>query len=149
MQPKGSGAFLGALRGLFHEARRDMTESPDNLPSAPYPKPTAQVEPYVDVLGTDLAIEFLLTFGGAPVYIPDNPGDKSELVALIGIEKTRALAAEKHRLQARVPLAKHWLIRCLRARGEPVLQIARTLRMSDVSVRRVLNQPNRRVTTWD
>lgn len=125
-----------------------MTDVPDNLPSAPYPKPKAQVEPYVDVLGTDLAIEFLLTFGGAPVYIPDNPGDKSELVALIGIEKARALAAEKHRLQARVPLAKHWLIRCLHARGMPVLKIARKMRISDVAVRNTLNQPDRKVQSW-
>lgn len=123
--------------------------TPNDVPTAPYPKPTAQVEPYVDVLGTELAIEFLLTFGGAPLYIPENPGEKPELVAVIGVDRTRALAAQKHRLQARVPLAKHWLIRCLHARGLPVLRIARKRHMSDVSVRRVLNQPNRRVTSWE
>lgn len=122
-----------------------MTDPARNtLPSAPYPKPTAQVETYVDVLGTDLTIDFLLTFGGAPLYIADNPGEGSELVALIGVEKAKALAAQKHRLQERVPLAKNWLIGCLYARGMPVLRIARQLHVSDVTVRRALSAAKKR-----
>jgi hypothetical protein len=32
--------------------------------SRPMPKPTAQVKPYVDILGVDLTVDFLLAFGG-------------------------------------------------------------------------------------
>ncbi|MDA7427900.1 helix-turn-helix domain-containing protein [Primorskyibacter aestuariivivens] len=108
-----------------------------------YPKPPAQVQPYVDVLGPALALDPLLTFGGSVVYIPDAPGDRSELVALIGYDKARELARQKHRLQNRVPLAKPWVIAGLRARGYSINKIARTLYMSDVSVRAILKRSRR------
>lgn len=36
-------------------------------------RPPAHLEPYVRVLGTDLAIEFLLSFGGAELYLSPIP----------------------------------------------------------------------------
>lgn len=34
-----------------------------SVPTRPLPKPTAQVQPYVDVLGLELTVQFLLKFG--------------------------------------------------------------------------------------
>lgn len=90
----------------------------------PAPRPTAQVAPYVDVLGIDLAVEFLLTVGGAELALARNPGEHSQLVALVGQEKARALAARDDLLQRRVPLAKRWLLpfcigRAIPGRGSP------------------------------
>ncbi len=67
-----------------------------NLPARPFPKPPTQVEIYVKTLGTDLTIEFLLKFGGAELYIPEAPQERSRLTVLIGIEKTKELAKQDH-----------------------------------------------------
>ncbi len=60
-----------------------------NVPAIPYPKPTAQVAPYVDALGVDLAIAFLLRFGGTEVYIAANPRGGSDLEGVIGPDQIR------------------------------------------------------------
>jgi len=108
------------------------------LPAKPLPKPTAQVAVYVEVLGAELAVIFLLTFGGAELYLAQNPNGRSQVEAVIGYEKARALAAQDHRLQRRVPLAKKWLAQMLNWQGRSIAGIARTLRTSDVSVRNML-----------
>jgi len=104
----------------------------------PYPKPTAQVEQYVAVLGYPLAIRFLLTFGGAELSIAREPKSRSRLTQLVGKEKARELAQCDHLLQRRVPLAKKWLAECLLSEGYGIADIARILRVSDVSVRKML-----------
>lgn len=109
-----------------------------NTRARPYPRPTAQVAPYVEALGFDLAIAFLLRFGGAEMYVADTPRGRSEAEALLGEDACRALGAVAHRLPKRVPLAKTWLALCLQARGLSVAEIARTLRVTDVTVRRML-----------
>ncbi len=103
-----------------------------------YPKPPAQAEVYVSVLGPDLAIEFFLTFGGAELPMSGKPRTGSRLVTLVGLEKARAMADQSHLMQTRVPLVKRWIAGCLRARGQSVAEIARTLRVTDVSVRKYL-----------
>jgi len=113
-------------------------------PSIRYPDPPAQVEVYVAVLGCDLTIDFLLTFGGTELYLTETPKDRSRLVALVGKEKAAALGRQAHLLQRRVPLAKPWLAACLGARGLSVAEIARTLRVTDVSVRGWLRADKRR-----
>lgn len=110
----------------------------DNLPAVPYPKPTAQVEPYVEVLGFELAIAFLMQFGGAELYIAKDPKGRGQLEALVGADRVKALGAIDHRLQRRVPLAKPWLAACLSARGLNIAEIARVLRTSDTSIRKWL-----------
>jgi hypothetical protein len=37
----------------------------------PFPKPPAQVQHFVEVLGPELTVQFLLAFGGAELYIAD------------------------------------------------------------------------------
>ncbi|WP_457650346.1 terminase gpP N-terminus-related DNA-binding protein [Profundibacter sp.] len=100
-----------------------------------HPKPPAQIEAYVEVLGVDLTVEFLLSFGGAELYIGKNPGDKSRLVKLVGPERAKALGRITERLQRRVPLEKPWTARFLSWKGCSIAEIARKLHVSDVSVR--------------
>tara|TARA_R110002073_G_scaffold307957_1_gene477822 strand:- start:154 stop:528 length:375 start_codon:yes stop_codon:yes gene_type:complete len=108
------------------------------LPARVMPKPSAQVAVYVDVLGAELAVTFLLTFGGAELYLAQNPKGRSQVEAVVGFDKASALAAQGHQLQRRVPLAKKWLAQMLKWQGHSTANIARTLRISDVSVRRML-----------
>lgn len=105
------------------------------LPKPPAPKPPAHVEPYVHVLGTDGAVEFLLTFGGGELYLPREPRPDSPVVALLGKTRARALGQAAARLPKRVPTAKPWLAAVLRSRGLSVTEIARKLHASDVAVR--------------
>jgi hypothetical protein len=103
----------------------------------PMPKPTAQVEAYVEVLGVDLAIDFILMFGGADLYLPNDPKGGSEAEKLLGYDKLKALAARPN-MQRRVPLAKRWLAKMLHWKGYTNAHIARTLRVSTTSVQRFL-----------
>lgn len=107
-------------------------------PTSNYPKPTAQVEPYVRILGTRLAARFILAFGGAELAIAREPNVRSRLVHLVGIEKAREMGQALHLLPRRVPLAKQWLSLVLLAEGLSVADIARTIRASEVSVRKML-----------
>lgn len=101
----------------------------------PMQRPTAQVEAYVKAMGPDLAVSFLLHFGGADLFIPKRPNAATAYVPLIGIEAARALGERADTLQKRVPLAKDWLVAMLDWQGCTVAEIARELRISDVSVR--------------
>lgn len=99
------------------------------------PRPPAQVQPYVEVLGVDGAVEFLLTFGGAELYVAANPKGRGKVERIFGMDKAAALAAMVERLPRRVPTAKPWIAQVLRTRGLPVAEIARRLHATDVSVR--------------
>lgn len=105
-----------------------------------YPRPPAQVAPFVEVLGVDGAMSFLLTFGGAELYLARAPKGRSRVVQLLGADKARALAemAELRSLPARVPTAKPWLARCLHSEGLAKAEIARRLHVTDVTVRKWL-----------
>lgn len=99
----------------------------------------AHLQPFVDLLGEDDAIRFLLEFGGGPVYLSANPTAASSIAAIIGREKTVSLAKELGPGSIRVPQGKPWIAERLRARGISVLGIARQLKMKDDTVRRWLN----------
>jgi hypothetical protein len=100
------------------------------------PKPTAQVEPFHEVLGPELTVVFLLKFGGSEVFFSANPQGHSEAEKLIGPERIRALVANpKLEPRMRIPLANRWLAKMLHWQGHSTLHIARTLRASSVSVR--------------
>lgn len=104
------------------------------------PRAPAHIAPYVDVLGVDMAIDFLLTFGGSPLYWAKNPR-QSRLTDLVGVEKAAALAvaAEANRLHPRIPLAPEWLARAMFAKGLPIAEISRRLHKSDTAVRRYIS----------
>lgn len=109
-----------------------------SLPARPMPRPTAQVEPYVRALAPELAVTFLLHYGGAELYVRRDRFDAAEYLPLIGDEGARSLANYAHKMQKRVPLAKTWMTLMLDWQGHSVTEIARKLRVSDVSVRRML-----------
>ncbi|WP_375227526.1 helix-turn-helix domain-containing protein [Roseobacter sp. S98] len=113
------------------------------------PPPPANLKSYVDILGTDMAVEFLLTFGGAEMYFPDRPGDNSELVRTVGVEKARAICAASGRIKGRIPIGKPWIARVLNAKGLSNAKIARRLHVSDVTVRKYLSGEQRSPNTSD
>ena len=121
---------------------------PDARPSTalarPMPRPTAQVDPFVAVLGAELAVQFLLQFGGAELYLAKNPKGRSAVSELVGHEKARALAeSDGVAAQRRIPLAKRWLATMLSWQGHSTAHIARTLRVTDSSVRKWLKEAGR------
>lgn len=104
------------------------------------PKVPAQIEPYVRVLGVDGAVEFLLSFGGAELYIPRNAKGKSMVAKKFGIEKAQALAEASELLPRRVPTAKPWIARQLYKKNLSVAEIARRLHVTDVTIRSYLKR---------
>jgi DNA-binding transcriptional regulator YiaG len=104
----------------------------------------ANLEPYVRVLGVDLAIMFLTEFGGAELYLARQPKGRSRVAKLIGTERAALLAEAAEHLPRRVPLGKRWIAQVYRERGLSTAEIARRLRTSDVTVRGWLKPPDRR-----
>lgn len=103
------------------------------------PRPPAHIAPYVEALGVDTAVKFLLHFGGAELYIPRDPKGGSEVAQVLGLDAARALAAlaDRAHLPRRVPTAKPWLACTLKVtEGLSHAKIARRLHASDVAVRR-------------
>ncbi|MBK6466489.1 MAG: hypothetical protein IPF96_06125 [Rhodobacter sp.] len=78
------------------------------------PRTTAQVAPYVECLGHELAVRFLLDYGGAELYLASGPKGRSAVEALVGPEAV-ARMADHYQLgqRVRVPLARQWLARML------------------------------------
>lgn len=103
----------------------------------------AHIQPYVDILGVDGTVEFLMTFGGAELSLRANPR-QGQLVNLLGVERAAALAEAAGHLPRRIPLAKPWIAHQLHERGLSVAEIARTLHVSDVSVRAYLKPRGKR-----
>jgi len=103
-----------------------------------FPHPPAHVAAYVRALGPELAVKFLMTFGGADLAIGSNPQRRSRLVRTVGYEPARRLA-DIGGLPKRVPLAKPWIARMLAFKGLSTAEIARRLHASDVAVRRWLS----------
>ena len=116
------------------------------LPAKPFPKPPAQIAPYVDILGPAMTVQFLLTFGGAELYIPKSPKGRSRIETMIGRQKVKALANSDHLLQRRVPLANPWVAVCLHYQGIATNEIARKLRITDITVRKYLKRYDGRDT---
>ena len=116
-----------------------MSEVPKTAIARPMPRPTAQVAPDVEVLGAELAVAFLMAFGGAELYLGNQTKGQASHAALLTHDQAKALAANP-RLQRRVPLAKRWLAAMLHWQGNSTAAIARQLRVSDVSARRWLKE---------
>jgi hypothetical protein len=108
--------------------------------------PPANLEPYVRVLGEELAIRFLSEFGGAELYFSKRPQERSRIAALVGEEKAIALAVASERLPKRIPLGKRWIAQVYKARGLSTAEIARRLRATDVAVRGWLKPDDRQLT---
>ncbi len=101
------------------------------------PRPPAQIADIVEILGPDLTATFLLRFGGAELYMAEDPKGRSQVEALVGTDRARSLATLTNR-QRRVPLAKPWGASHLRFKGATIAEIARTPHVTDITVRRYL-----------
>lgn len=99
------------------------------------PRPPAHVEPFVRVLGVDLAIRFLLRFGGAELYLSPTPKGRSDLAQEFGIEAAAQIAMAAEHLPRRVPLAKEWIAAVWSQQGLSTAEIARRLHVTDVTIR--------------
>ncbi|WP_172298315.1 helix-turn-helix domain-containing protein [Pseudoruegeria sp. HB172150] len=104
--------------------------------SVPVP---ANLRPFVRILGTDGAIDFLLSFGGSEVYFAVSPKGKSRVEQMVGYDKAAALC-QAH-LPSRIPTGKPWIAAVWHARGLPKAEIARRLHVADKTVRSWLNRP--------
>lgn len=109
---------------------------------SPAPKVPAHVQPYVDVLGVSGAVSFLLQFGGSEVYLSDRPQARSMLTQSIGRTNVQELAKRFGADHVRVPVAKPFIAQHLNARNMAVAEIARTLHVTDNTVRTYLNPPS-------
>jgi hypothetical protein len=125
------GARIGAVRAA-PAGEVDAGRSGNALPC---PEPPANIEGFVQVLGEDGAAAFLLRFGGATLNLSANPRGGSAVADLVGLDAASALGRLQRRPD-RIPVAKQWLTGYLLSRGYPVAEIARTLRVTDVTVRR-------------
>ncbi len=117
--------------------KRPAPKQEGKLPMA-YPKPTAQVEPYVEALGLEDTLKFIAAFGGTEIYIATDPKSRSRVVEVVGYAKARMLASIIERLPRRVPLAKKWRAKVYHAMGHSKAEVARKLSVHEDTVRRYL-----------
>lgn len=96
----------------------------------------AHLRVFVEALGEDGAVDFLLAFGGSELLLGSRPMANNPVRQALGDEAARALAAVSHRLPREIPLGKRWLVQVLTARGLSQGEIARRLHIGVRSVRR-------------
>lgn len=96
----------------------------------------AHVQPFVDVLGAEDAVRFLLAFGGTGMYLPAQRAHNSAAVDLIGAEQTVALGKRLGGGNHKIPTAKRWIAQYLRFEQRlSIAEICRQLHMTEPTVR--------------
>ena len=109
----------------------------------------AHLRPYIDVLGEERAVEFLLEFGGGTFYLAADPKGNSEIARYLGLDLAAQLVAvlrsASSSTYARVPTAKPWIASVLRGRKLSIGAIARKLHVTDVTVARWLPSDNAQI----
>ena len=98
-------------------------------------KVPAHLQPYIETLGEELGIEFLLSFGGSYVYLSERPQQRSPISGLIGQEKAVELAQRVGSGSLRIPVGKPFIARHFRAKDWTINAIASKLHVTDVTVR--------------
>ena len=101
-------------------------------------KVPAYIEPYVEVLGVELALELFLVCGGSQIYLSRKSGDRTTAAQTIGASQVERLADRMGHGYIKVPLAREWIARTMRRQGKSDNEIARTVRADVASVRRWL-----------
>lgn len=99
-------------------------------------KVPANLAPFINTLGFDKGIEFLLRFGGGAMYLPKKPQDgRSMASSLLTAEEIIALSQAIDRDYLRIPVGKKFIAQYLRSQNVSVGEIARRLHMTDVTIR--------------
>lgn len=111
------------------------------IPGAPVP---AHLRVFVDVLGADQAVAFLLKFGGGVSYFSESPQERSPIASFAGVDNARALARALGSGSVRIPTGKPFIARYYRDMGWKVTAIARQLHVTDVTVRSMLRTADSR-----
>lgn len=94
---------------------------------------------FVDTLGEEDAVAFLLAFGGGRLNIGAQLQVNNPIVQELGLEVAQKLAAVSDRLPADIPLGKKWIAQVLRSKGLSIAKIARKLHQTEATVRRHLS----------
>ncbi|MEO0632907.1 MAG: hypothetical protein AAFY52_02085 [Pseudomonadota bacterium] len=101
---------------------------------AKLPPPCDAAETYVELLGEQTALAFILEFGGSEVFIPEKPRGKGMVEAIVGYEGMKALRHASFEASFRIPLANKWVAQCLHVQGHSINAIARRMRMTTNTV---------------
>ena len=129
------GWLAGRVAGsAFRPPAHLLARPPACLPH-PWPAP-AQVRIPAHCLTSNNRHVRARQLWGSDVYTED-----SDLVALVGADGARALAREWGGNALKVPLARSWVARVLRARGLSQARIARHMRTTENTVRLMLQGP--------
>jgi hypothetical protein len=102
------------------------------------PPPPAELAHLAEPLGAEKLFALIDAHGGTNLYIPRAPGEDMPIAKLLGLPAAQALASHWGGDTLRVPLARAWMARCLRARGYSHAMIARHLRTTENTVRLML-----------
>jgi hypothetical protein len=92
----------------------------------------------VSTIGEDATFLMIEEFGGMRLYIPQSPKEDSRIAKVIGLEKSKQLAAKFGHETIRMPLAKAWRIQVYRTRGLSISGISRMVGLAECSVSRHL-----------
>jgi hypothetical protein len=103
-------------------------------------RPPAQIEVFVEVLGLELTMEFLLAFGGSPIQLSMRPQAGTLLSKVVTQEQISALAKATGGGWYRVPTCKPFLCSYFSGMGMSVSAIARKLHITDTTVRSMLKR---------
>lgn len=119
---------------MFHASDMELT-FPDKNGNPLQWRIPAELHPFIEAIGIDASARLFLAHGGAPAFFSKHPREDSSLSKTIGREAVIKLTEICHGHYHRIPLATEFLVRYLRSQGVSVSQIARQLRISDVTVR--------------
>lgn len=110
-------------------------------------KVPANLAPFINTLGFDKGIEFLLRFGGSAMYFPKKPQDGRSLASsLLTVDEIIALSQAIDRDYLRVPVGKKFIAQYLRSQNVSVGEIARRLHMTDVTIRGYLKAADQQLS---
>lgn len=103
------------------------------------PTPPAELEWLSQHLAPPALLALIEAFGGTRIYVPKAPNQGSPLVHAIGREAAAALSAAHGGDELKIPIARHWQVKCLRQRGLSYREIALKLRITEDAVWNHLN----------
>jgi hypothetical protein len=104
------------------------------------PRPPAQVQPYIEIIGLDATLALVQEFGGVRAYVAKDPPVDSKMVKAIGMAAAVRLGKALGGESPRIPVARAWLVQHYASLKWSVPRIARELRIADFSVRRILSR---------